>query len=252
MRHCWLLRRPQWESLEHEWPKALSKFGFQLGDFHAKDFVGRPQRKQLLKALSHVISKHAKINPVSFGVVVDDFKSFSLPQRKFLTGATLKRKKLVTTGCPNKPYFVPFQLCIKRVTDYAPVGGKAHFFFGLDRPFAGYATSLFAQVKNNLVAGSDWKSKDRLGDPAFPLASETPQLQAADLLVHLTYQYLLDRLAAGGAVISHLSPLFAECLRNKRAVDDHAFQDKRCMQQTLLLAKQKAGVDWMEALEEGL
>ena len=61
-----------------------------------------------------------------------------------MTGATLdpKSRKLVTSGCPSKPYFVPFQNIIKVVTDAAPRGGKAHFSFGINTQFAEYAVAL--------------------------------------------------------------------------------------------------------------
>jgi hypothetical protein len=87
-----------------------------------------------------------------------------------------------TGGCPGKPYFVPFQRCLMRICDYTKDGTRVHFFFGLDRPFAGYAESLYKRIK--LSESLSWKLQ--LGDPSFPLAKETPALQAADFLVNLT------------------------------------------------------------------
>jgi hypothetical protein len=43
----------------------------------------------LYKELSACIASHKPIRPVSFGIVIDDFNSFSLDHRKFFTGATL-------------------------------------------------------------------------------------------------------------------------------------------------------------------
>ncbi|MGD0793695.1 MAG: hypothetical protein ABR920_18180, partial [Terriglobales bacterium] len=219
----------------------------KIEDFHATDLLKTHDHQQMLKDLAGTIALQKKIHPVSFGIVVADFNSFSLTQRRFLTGATLSKAKLVTSGCPNKAYFVPFQLCLKSVTEYAPVGGRADFFFGLDRPFAGYAKELFKQMKSQSREDSDWKTKDRLGKPSFPLASQTPQLQAADLLVHLTYQHMLERHKAQNWKVQP-SGLLRQCLRNLRSREDHAFQNKECLGQTLELLRKAAGVEWMDEL----
>jgi len=237
----------QFRKFERDWNKVLSKFRFKIEDFHATELLKTHDYEQMLKALAGTIALHGKIHPVSFGIVVADFNSFSLAQRRFFTGATLSKGKLVTTGCPNKPYFVPFQLCMKSVTDYAPVGGRADFFFGLDRPFAGYAKELFKQMKSRSREDSDWKTKDRLGEPSFPLASQTPQLQAADLLVHLTYHHMLERHEAQDWKVQP-SGLLRHCLRNLRSRDDHAFQSKECLAQTLELLRKAAGAEWMDEL----
>ncbi len=244
----------QWGQLEKEWPKVLARYGVQLHEFHAKDMLKAQRHQPMLKDLTSLIARFNKIRPVSFGVVVEDFNSLSLIQRKFLTGAIVRDRKLISTGSPNKPYFVPFQNCIKCVCEYAPIGGKAHFFFGLDKPFAGYATEMFKQTKEVPVPGSDWKTKNRLGDPAFPLAAETPQLQAADLFVHLSYLFFLERRAASAAKRKpKVSSLYRECLRNTAAMEDHGYQDRRCLEETLRRCRAKAGEkDWLLELGEGI
>jgi hypothetical protein len=169
-------------------------------------------------------------------------RHITYPQRRRLTGATAHAGKLVTSGCPTKPYFVPFQLCLMRVTSYVKAGRKAHFSFGVDRSFANYAGALFRQaktrVKNN--PATEWKNKNQLGDIFFPMASETPELQAADLLAYLTYLHLVGRIKAG---IGPLKPngLLALCLRNSRSQDDHGFQDKTCLADALSKALAKWG-----------
>jgi hypothetical protein len=97
------------------------------------------------------------------------------------------------------------------VTDYAPVGGRAHFNLGLDRLFAGYAIAL-------------------------PNACDTAPLQAADLLVHLTYAHMRDSLSGGKK--ARMSPLLSACLRNSRSPQDHQFQDGNSLQRIL---EQKRG-----------
>ena len=226
-------RGNHWKHFESAWTHTLNKFGYRLEDFHAKDWLGSRAKRPLLIELSEAISRYS-IYPVSMGIVVDDFNSFTLNQRRWLTGATARRGKLVTSGCPTKPYFVPFQLCLMRFTEYVKPGGRAHFFFGLDRTFGEYAGALFRQAKAKAkdTSHSEWKKKDRLGDIAFPMASETPELQAADLLAYLTYLHLRERIRFNKGPVKP-SGLLATCLKNTRHHDDHGFQDKSCLFETL-------------------
>jgi hypothetical protein len=223
-----------WRAQETKWRKVLDDFNFPLEDFHAHKLIGSEQHQSMLKKLAEAIAKSA-IYPISAGIIVDDFNSFSEKQRKFMTGATLNEKtgKLRTSGAPTKPYFTPFQLCLRKVTDYTRPGRKANFFFGLDRPMGKYAKVLFNQIKtHNAWPESVWSSKSRLGDPAFPLARETPQLQAADLFVHLTYQHMLERHAANDWNVTPTGSLLT-CLRNVKSLSDHFFQTKDCLQEML-------------------
>jgi hypothetical protein len=148
---------------------------------------------------------------------------------------------------------VPFQLCVRRITEHTPQDGKAHFFFGLDRPFAEYARVLFRQMKLPTHPISEWLTRDRIGDPSFPLASETPQLQAADLLVHLTYLHILEHLKEKGRGIQPSGNL-RTCLRNACHVTDHAFQDKDNLLRTLLKARTIALKisEWSPKLDQGI
>lgn len=242
-----------WKTLEKGWEPILKRHHVSLEDFHAKDFVKVEKYAPLLLELAVLISGITKIHPVCFSIDVEEFNSFSYAQRKFMTGSVVKHKKMVTTGCPSKPYFVPFQNCIKNVCDHAPIGGKAHFFFGLDKPFAGYAVELFAQTKSDEYAcpASHWTTKDRLGDPAFPLAKETPQLQAADLFVHSAYQFLLKYKENNKCQMSS-TPLLKRCLNNRLIRDDIGHQDRLRLIDTLVKTRKLAGDDWLPEFEEGL
>ena len=119
------------------------------------------------------------------------------------------------------------------ITDYAPIGGKAHFSFGVDRPFAGYALEWFKYVNaadaDKEKPFSDWQSRERLGQASFPLAAKTPQLQAADFLVHLTYLEMDKWLKTGVKPIRPPKMLRA-CLTNMRTPYDHVYQDKKSLQ----------------------
>jgi hypothetical protein len=238
--------RSRWRHLDTYWREVLARFNVPLNRFHAKDLFPRGAgffRKwakadcdSLLRALADTIV-NSQISPITSGIVVKDFYSFSQNQRRFMTGATIKKGKRVTTGCPDKPYFVVFQHCIRRIGCYAPVGGKAHFSFGLDRPFGGYAASLLEEIKKNPF---QINCKERLGDPSFPRAKETPSLQAADLLVHLTYQHMLERHAADDWNVLP-SGLLGMCIVNAKERDDFALLNKPCLQAGLNQSYERSG-----------
>jgi hypothetical protein len=175
------------------------------------------------------------------GIAVEDFNGFTLKQRRWLTGATAHSGKLITSGCPTKPYFVPFQLCLMRVTNYVKPGSKVHFSFGLDRTFGDYAGALFRQAKTKSKdnSHSEWKKKNQLGDIFFPMASKTPELQAADLLAYLTYLHLSARIILNRGP-SKPTGLLALCLHNTRSQDDHGLQAKTCLTATLEKASARA------------
>jgi hypothetical protein len=235
-------RRNQWGLLESQWRGTLSAFGCSLEDFHAKDMVKKARYRPMLEALSGTIAKY-QVYPVSMGIVVPDFNSLTLQERKFFTGATIRNGKLIGTGSPTKPYFVPFQLCLMNITDYAKPGEKAHFFFGLDRPFAEYARAMFARIKTDGKHSKAWESKRRLGDPSFPMAKETPELQAADLLAHLTYQHMTERYAANNFMVAPKG-LLAICLKNTRKKKNHNYQNLECLELTLEKTYQISGSKW--------
>ena len=151
-----------------------------------------------------------------------------------MTGATMRGERLVTSGSPNKPYFVPFVQVLMQICNYAPVGGKAHFFFGLDRPFYEYATTMFKQIQNDDLQGGPWAWKQRLGTPASPLAAKTPQLQIADVLANLTYNHMLDAGDDAGRVPP--SPLLAKCIGNMRSQQDFYFNTRQNLEDSLVIA----------------
>ncbi len=232
----------QMKRLDRAWRKTLGDFDFPMKDFHAKDLLKSRDARPMLEALARVAGEQPKTHPIAYGIVVEDFNSFSLDERRFLTGATLMGSgKLVTSGCPSKPYFTPFQNILKVVTNYAPVGGKAHFFFGLGRPFAEYALAMFAQIKSQSemrTAISTWTSRDRLGDPGFPAAEDTAPLQAADLLVHSVYLHMAKQIEAGrsGDFTKLPSGIARLCVANGNA-SELVYQNRECLEKTINQAK---------------
>jgi hypothetical protein len=231
----------QWKRFEIAWRKLLRDAAVPMDEFHAKDLLNRVgffrrsrwndnQHGEFLNDIADVLSRF-KIYPISHGVVVEDFRRFTHAQRRLFTGAVIDNGKLKTSGSPDKPYFMPFQHCIKRIATYAPVGTKVDFYFGLNKPFAEFTTALWKTLK------SDWLShpyRDRMGDASFPLASETPQLQAADFLVHSVYKDMLNRKQNGTFGIGLPPPLLAKCLqRVQGGVKDVCYFDDATMRDLL-------------------
>jgi hypothetical protein len=226
-----------WSKAEKLWKKRLAQFGVPLDEFHSKDlvkchgFFGRWTPTKSLKlqlALAEVIAKHG-IFPIAQGVTVDDFFKFSINERRFMTGATLyPNGRLKETGNPSRPYFAAFQPLMNQVLRYAPPRGKVHFYCGLDRPFAAFAGQLYGMLKTR--PGHQYQN--RFGDISFPMAKETPALQAADLLSHLTYLDMLERVT-GEHWTGEPSDIVKVLLTNIRDPKDVCYQNERCMRETL-------------------
>ena len=111
---------------------------------------------------------------------------------------------------------MPFQICITGVANHAPIGGKAHFAFDLNKQFKGYAVDLFDLVKSE----QRLSVHDRIGDVTFPTGLETVQLQAADFLCYESYQYAHKRALD---VYSKPHDLLVSLLKNKVQLEDFPF-----------------------------
>lgn len=222
----------RWRRFESEWKGLLAEYEISMERFHAAEFLKTRNRFQVLKSLADLIASHERIRPITAGIIVNDFYSFSLTERKYLTGGTPQKGKWITPGCPTTPYFVPFQRCIVEIAEkYVGDHETLNLFFGLNSSFAKYAGKLVQEMKESAVR-LPWKK--RLGATAFPPAKQTPQLQAADLLVHLTYQHMLS----GSAPIEDRPPgaLLKRCIQNRRSYQDFFFLTRENMEQALVVA----------------
>lgn len=188
----------QWRRFKIDWSEVLDGHKVPLDKFHAKDLVkrsgffaslSRSDHARLLEEVGDCICRH-KLYPVGQAIVVEDFNLFTDQQKRFFTGAVLDDGKLKTFGCPGKPYFMPFQNCVKQIAKAAATT-KVNFYFGLDRPFGGYATMLLGELKESTHVYHEWGK--HIGLASFPFAAETPQLQAADFLSYLLYRDMAER-----------------------------------------------------------
>lgn len=223
--------RGQWKKVADSWRSVLNRFEVPLDQFHAlyavkrrKFFANMDERAhaQFMIELAKAITDF-KLYPVSFGVVVSDFYLFTENERRFLTGMEITPEgKLSGTGNPNKPYFMPFLHVVRTVASYAPKGGLAHFFVGVDRPFHGYAKGMFDVLKN----GPNTRNyRERLGNIDAPLAKETPQLQAADFFAYMTYDRARDCIASGNWFKPSI-PALDVLTRKARSVYDLVFYNR--------------------------
>jgi hypothetical protein len=212
------------KELENVWKRTLKRHSFPMDEFHAKNMVDVPRYESLLMELAKTIEEQESVYSISQSIVVNDFLSLPENLRRWMTGGQQKPSgKWKLGGCPSKAYFVPFQTCLQFVTDYVPVGGKAHFFFGLYRTFSKYALDLYQRVeKLPPKRFAEWKGQDRLGNIACPLACNTAQLQAADLLVYLSYKRALECVDALSFQEVPVSEMLLCCIRN--TCDKHHHQ----------------------------
>jgi hypothetical protein len=194
------------------------------------------KHKEFLEQIGKVVSK-SRIHPVCYGLYYKDFFSFSLPERKFLTGGSWdsENRRFLTTGSPNKPYFVAFTECIKTVASHTPPAGRVHLFFGCDRPIAEYAATLLRWLKfrtsQKRAAGLRVQSRfstDKFGGIYFPSAKETPNLQVADLFSYLTYVHMIERRESGDWV-SPPKELTQALLCNRKDAYDTTYRNDQFM-----------------------
>lgn len=238
----------QWRKLEIAWRKVLAKADVPLEKFHALDLIehrkfffgmSREKHKKLIDDLTYALIQY-QIYPISYGVILADFAALTMPQKHFFTGATIDDKvnpgKLKNNGNPNKPYFMPFLQCVKRLSLYASVGGKTHYFFGLDRPFYNYALEMFKMIKEH----PDKPQAAQIGNAHLPLAKDTPQLQAADFLCYLTYKHMLDSHKKNDWSRWPEHPL-GTLLRKRRHADDCIFYNHEVMADVLQTTYERSG-----------
>jgi hypothetical protein len=208
------------KKLGKRWSSVLRRYN--IPEFHAKEFWGftkdggrigpykgwsDSKADVFLNELVSIIENHYKVHPVASAVVVGSFNALAYNKRRFLTGGQLVNGRFNSSGCPGKPYFLPFQVALLDAADYAPVGGKVNFFFDLNKNFKGYALDVYALIKQQGV-----RTADRLGEIVFPTGLEAVQLQAADLLCYESFRYALKR--KDNPTEKH-TPLLSRLLKNR-------------------------------------
>jgi uncharacterized protein DUF3800 len=192
-----------WKRFEKEWHRVLKGHGLEDIGFHAKDFWRKENGKRVvppydqwddvranrfIERLLQAILRN-RIFPFGHGVVTAHWESFSLEARKLLTGARHHNGKFVTSGSPDRSYYLAFMFCVLDSVRHSGTRLKVNFFAGLDKSFSDYASILYKQVCDD----PNLSIHHLLGTIAFPLSKDTPQLQAADLLVYRLYRHNMAR-----------------------------------------------------------
>src|SRR6266850_2387043 len=211
-----------WRKVESEWNNILLKAGIQEFGFHSRQFFPRDDQGRRLGPYRHWTDENAdrfldalvqvvlrnRIFPLAHGIVVRQWHALPLETRKWLSGAKFRDGKFVTSGSPNKSYYLPFHFCVLGTAKHSGPISKVHFFVGLDKTFSGYARVLFEQIRNQ----EKLPYRHLLGDIDFPLSKQKPGLQAADLLVYQLYQHNRARFAGPAG----MRPLLRRLLKNRK------------------------------------
>jgi hypothetical protein len=154
-----------WNKFEREWKEVLAVAG--IDEFHAQRFFTRDGNKRVrpykdwddkradgfLQNLLRVISEN-KIHPFGASVVLSEWKTLSLDEKRWMTGGEYdeKSKRFKTTGAPSKCYFLPFQCDVVLTARYCHAGVQMDFVFDENKELKGYANNLYELLKRMPLA----------------------------------------------------------------------------------------------------
>lgn len=182
-------------SLEVEWAAILRNFGVpeEVG-FHAKTFFKRGKNGQrygpyegwsdqeAIDFISQLVKSvtDLELKPVGGGVFIEYFNSLSHNLRRWLTGGVYdeNRKKWLSSGAPNRPYFFAFNEIAVGAAEHAKTGVKIDCICDRQDNFSGLAMQMWNYMKDEM----DWYTGKHLGSINFYSRFERVSLQAADML----------------------------------------------------------------------
>ena len=214
----------RWREFERRWNAVLKPEG--IIEFHAKRFWARDESgnrvseyknwddaraTRFLNGLLSAIER-TDIYPFACGVLGGEWGKQTLDNRRYLTGATPN----YPTGAPSRAIFLPFQVCVFRVTSYCKPGLKVHFVFDHQRETIGWASICYAELRRKWGASRDSLS-ERMGELTFADSEEATPLQAADLLAYEARYYAQK---ADGDKNAPMSRCYKRALRNLRSKHD--------------------------------
>jgi hypothetical protein len=213
----------KWTRFDAKWRSVLDSFGIE--EFHANRFWSafdggnvseyrgwdKEQARRFIGELLNVIQDSHRIFPVSCSVHMEEWHKLTKDERAYLTGARHDDNgELLTSGAPNKPYFLPFLTTISTVLDYCNPEHTVDFSIDDSPHFSGYASRYFREIKS-----WDVGNFKRMGEIFFVDSKKAPPVQAADLLAYESYQYGMARLAVNMKVVNP-SPVLHAAIRNLR------------------------------------
>jgi hypothetical protein len=182
-------------TLESKWAEILREFSVpsEVG-FHAKTFFRKNSNGQRfgpytgwsdqksLDLIAQLVSSVTDLDlkPVGGGVFIEYFNSLSHNLRRWLTGGVYdeSRRKWLSSGAPNKPYFFAFNEIVVGAAEHAKTGVKIDCICDRQDNFSGLATQMWNYMKDDM----DWYTGKHLGGINFYSRFERVSLQAADML----------------------------------------------------------------------
>jgi hypothetical protein len=186
----------QWRRLQPKWDEVVKVLPNL--DFHAHTFFQRENGKRIgpykewsddraaefLDALIDAIQSVA-LHPIGAGVEYSAFNKRTLDERIFLTGGIKSEKKWLTSGSPDRPYYLGFQHCITDAIEYAQHSHiKVNFFCDTQKQLAPYAHDLYARYKTRHP-----RRLAHCGELSYVSRVSIRVVQAADLLSYVAYRH---------------------------------------------------------------
>jgi hypothetical protein len=198
----------QWRRLNRRWNEILGREGVR--EFHAKEFWRLNQNRRRTgpykdwdderaeQFLSDLVSASVdvKIHPVCCAVSLAEWKTLTLNQQRYFTGARFHKvtHKQRGTGAPTKPYFWCFQHCVFNAAKYCD-GVVIDAYFDRSDQLQGYAQGYWSELADRRML--PWRN---LGAASFPNSEDAPGIQLADLLAYRVRRYAVERLQNRAAV----------------------------------------------------
>ena len=187
----------QWRSLQPRWDevvKVLPDLDFHAHTFFQRDEQGKrvgpykdwsdDSASDFLDSLIDAIQS-VSLHPIGAAVEYAAFNKRTLDERIFLTGGVKSQKRWVTSGSPDRPYYLGFQHCVTDAIGYAEGGHiKVNFFCDTQKQLASYAHALYEQYKKRHL-----ELAAHCGVLSYVDRLQIRVVQASDLLSYVTYRH---------------------------------------------------------------
>lgn len=183
----------RWTSLSRRWSKVIENAG--VSEFHAKKFWAgfgefrgwsEDARKNFADKLLAIIEE-TDIYPVAAAVYLKKWEELPLIERRFLTGASFRGRKLLTSGKPSERLFLPAHHCFIHPLTYCKDGMTTVFAFDMDVQNSGWACNMYSYMREKVVTV---RERSMMGRELIPTHSVgSPEIQAADLLAWEVHRY---------------------------------------------------------------
>ena len=185
----------QWAVIRREWSAIIKEY--RVTEFHAHKFFNRQhdqgsdefdrwsEQKSVtfMGELVKVINS-ARLHAIGACVNVPVFMSYSTGERKFLTGAKIKKSgKWESSGRPNDPYAFVFHWIIRESLSRTTSKSNIHLVFDDQKEVKGFIEQKYKEI----VGGSkkNWPGVEKLAGLHFKDSINEPGVQVADLLYYL-------------------------------------------------------------------